>query len=357
MNKNNSLKIAIKRKLEQAEENIEIPASAAETFTTSMEATTPEETLESSSFLEMLHILPLIGDFIRGGNFLLQAIYAILNKDTPQRKTKIGAGIFGGIISIGTGIVGSLFLAGIGLLATGSALVFVPIVLASAVVGVYTVALYRDNYSLYQLEHDFSHSNDEFAKKALQKKITKTQWSIATNLVSTIALTLLLAALFATGVGAVVLAITAGMMVVASTAKRIYDARQDFTKAILIIGFALLVGAVLSTGFGALALGALGMTAVASVIVKKIMDRQTVKVTSIQDNVSTKIHHQPISHDYPTQSLKKIEIKTPRHPVNPDQTHVITGSHASIFDHHSMSSQTKPKNDEEETDKDKPHIK
>lgn len=97
-----------------------------------------------------LKSVPLVNDFLRGLTYLHDAKVAYDNPDTPQRRTKMGAGIFGGLVSIGVGIVGSLLLAGTGLLGTAAAITFAPIVLGASVLGIYGVTLYRDSYILHQ---------------------------------------------------------------------------------------------------------------------------------------------------------------------------------------------------------------
>ena len=107
--------------------------------------------------------IPVISSFISGLHKLHDAYMAYKNPKELQRKTKIAAGIFGGLVFIGSGIVGALLLAGAGLLGTAAAVWIAPIVLTSAAIGVAAVSLYRDSYVLHQARQQV----DE-VKKALE---------------------------------------------------------------------------------------------------------------------------------------------------------------------------------------------
>ncbi len=120
-----------------------------------------EAVKEGSKAAQGIRAIPLISEFIYGLNCLKEAYSAYKNPHEGQRKTKIMAGVVGGLASIGAGIVGSLLLAGVGALATAAAVFAAPIVLAAIAVGIYAVALYRDAYVYQQSKLKFEKAQNE----------------------------------------------------------------------------------------------------------------------------------------------------------------------------------------------------
>lgn len=125
--------------------------------------------------------IPLVNHFVRGLVYLHESYEAYKNPVTPQRKTKITAGLFGGLVSIGVGIVGALLLAGTGLMATGAAIYLTPIILAAAVSGVYAITLYRDAYILHQVRQKIEKTEKELKK--IKNEITSTNEIIISNFI------------------------------------------------------------------------------------------------------------------------------------------------------------------------------
>ncbi len=120
-----------------------------------------EKIVELTPAIELMRSIPLINDYVRGLNYLREAYEAYRDPHIPQRKTKIAASLFGGLVSLGMGIVGSLLLAGAGLMATTAAVVITPIVISALTVGIYSVALYRDGYILHQAKKQYAKMANE----------------------------------------------------------------------------------------------------------------------------------------------------------------------------------------------------
>ena len=223
--------------------------------------------------VESLEAVPLAGNFIRGLNNLREAWYAVRDPHTPQRKTKIAAGVFGGLVSIGCGIVGALLVAGTGLMASSAAIAAAPIVIASLIIGVYSVSLYRDSYVLHQarqllgesrkksvlLEEDMVRERDAIistlkegkdvdealdndprllrldlektsldnATRVLEQARNQARKKVAISTISLIGGGLLLGAVCATGIGALITGVCAALVLIGVSMARLYVAYKE----------------------------------------------------------------------------------------------------------------------------------
>ncbi len=213
----------------------------------------------ADTWIDAVRTIPVVNDFIRGLVYLWEAIEALDNKETPQRTAKMAAGFAGGLISIGTCIVGILLLGSVGLLATAAAAYVAPIAIAAATVGVYGITLVRDIYVLsegYQQlqrseaklrEINFAMENSktsalDFAHLSLQKanllyattelrhacEVARKKVILSTICVAALSLTL--AAVCLTGVGALVLGAIGGSVLLGTTIARIYLSRKEKQK-------------------------------------------------------------------------------------------------------------------------------
>lgn len=149
--------------------------------------------LGGSPILQALSTLPLVNNFISGLSDLYEAYQAYRDPTLPQRRTKMGAALFGGAVSIGVGIVGALLLAGTGLMATAGAILFAPLVATALVLGVAAVSLYRDSYILHQarlevekMKEEVKRVDEEFAQA---KEIIISRYFSQPNLGGSLAIT------------------------------------------------------------------------------------------------------------------------------------------------------------------------
>ncbi|MDX1901829.1 MAG: hypothetical protein SFW66_07505 [Gammaproteobacteria bacterium] len=124
-------------------------------------------------------VIPVVGDFVKGLNHGNEAYRAWQDPHMPQRKAKIATGLFGAAVFCGLGITSSLYLAHVGLLATIGAAVAMPIVLASAALGVYAVTVARDSYEVHQSRMAIKEKKD--AIKNLTKEYEKNPRAFGQN--------------------------------------------------------------------------------------------------------------------------------------------------------------------------------
>lgn len=243
-----------------AEPSAEKTASTAEiihqakVYVASLEAM--EKTSAASGAAEVAHavsvleVLPVINNFIRGIHYTAEAIQAMRDPNTPQRTAKIAAGLIGGAASISVGIVGSLLLAGVGGLVAGT-----PIILAAVTVGVYTVALSRDSYSLLIAHKHLKQAQGRLAEIEQHIETKQSEQNPENN--PELAL----------------LSIEKANLSEAIT--HLEKARNQSFKKVLIsavslLGVGLILGAVCSTGVGALVLGAVAGTALVGASVARL---------------------------------------------------------------------------------------
>jgi len=183
--------------------------------------------------LEVLKELPVVSSFITGLVMLHQGWEAFKNPKTPQRWTKMGAGIAGGLMSLSLGIMGALILA--------SALVAAPVVLPSITIAVYSTALYRDLYSAHQDRKNLIEIKNKIAaletdhpgpltlealkaqEKVLKQNYSRSKTNALISFLIVVGFSLALGAVFATGIGGAVIVGVASAVIMGAMTKRIWD--------------------------------------------------------------------------------------------------------------------------------------
>ncbi len=208
----------------------------------------------------ILYGVPLVNDFFRGLSYLKDAYHAYQHPETGQRNTKLFAGVFGGLVSLGCLIVSALLLGGVGALGTAAAAFAAPITVAAAAAGVCAVTLYRNYYMLRQINHHLEliqaklievdkqigiteeslkgksvGSDPRMIRLQLLKDKLHTEISILApardlarkhvrlSAASLVGFTLAVAALCSTGIGALVVASAASILLITVSVIRIHE--------------------------------------------------------------------------------------------------------------------------------------
>ncbi len=231
---------------------------------------------EATALGEAVHLIPIVAHFIRGLIYWDEAIQALQNPKQENRKLKIATGLIAGAISVGAGIVAALALASIGMLASATAIALLPILIPSVITGIYAATAVRDVYFYYvkrkqeQSLQNAIHQNNAYII-AVEQNATISDPAMQIRLKAALDNRNILQK----------------QLAVVSRQRKIAGNKAIFSTAIM-VGVGILSMAIFATGLGALVMTAVGLSAVLGTIAVRYFTKKTPHITAETEPVP---HH------------------------------------------------------------------